>query len=371
MRLKIEYKKLVVISFIILTLTIHIFSIYSKAQTTERLHLNRVGFCDIEVGYDVRVGGDYAYVTNNDGLMIINISNPSKPEVIGEILSGGAIGVSVESNLVYIASVTNGLIIADVSDPTDPEIIGQYTAGGGAYRVTISGIYAYVCYFDNGFKILNISDTTDPVHVGEFSDTRSDALEVKGNYAYLANAEVGLKVIDISYPNTPNHVATIPQTGGANDIYITEDLLFLACWGAGVRVINISNPISPQILDSYNDNDGGEELGLVEKDGLLYVADNYGIELFNVSDPSSIVEIAERRSDVSAAHDIDVDDNYIYVAQGGGLLILKLSLVAENGSSDFLFYLIIIFVIVVVITAISSIVYLKIFRPRRGIQKET
>ena len=369
MRVKFEYKKLVVIAFFILALTVPILSINSKAQTNQNLYLNRVGFCDIEVGYDVQVVGDYAYVTNNDGMMVIDVSNPSNPETIGELLSGGSMGVDVESNLVYIATVSNGLIIADISSPTNPQQIGQYS--GAAYRIAVSGSYAYIGNFNGGFKIVNISDPTDPVLVGEYSDPRCDAIEIKDNFVYYANAEVGLRVIRVSDPSAPQLVATVSQTGGANDIHITDDLLFLGCWGAGIRVIDISNPTSPQMLDSYDDNDGGEELGVIEKDGLLYVADNYGVELFNVSNPNSIVEIAQRTSDVEAAHDIDVDDEYIYVAQGGGLLILEVSTTSDSGGSDFLLYLTIILVVVAVIAAISSVVYFKIFKPRKGIKEET
>jgi len=348
---KLEYKKLVVISFVILVLIIPLFLIDSKAQVTQRLYLNRVGFCDIEVGYDVQVQGDYAYVTNNDGLMIIDISNPSTPE----------------KKFTLFTSVSNGLIIADISSPTNPEQIGQYS--GAAYKIAVSGSYTYVGYFSGGFKIFNISDPTNPVLVGEYSDSRCDAVEIKDNFVYYANAEVGLRVINVSDPSTPQLVATVSQTGGANDIHITQNVLFLACWGAGIRVIDISTPASPQMLDSYNDNDGGEELGLIEKDGLLYVADNYGVEIFNVSNPNSIVEVGQRTSDVSAAHDIDVDDEYIYVAQGGGLLILEVGTTSEGGDSDFILYLIIILVVVAVIAVISIVVYFKVFKPRKAIEE--
>lgn len=363
MRLKLNCKKLIIISIVILTLTIPILSINSKAQTTQGLYLNRVGFCDIEVGYDIHVKDDYAYVTNNDGMMVINISDPSNPEKIGEILVGNSLGLAIESNLAYIASPSSGFSIVNISDPNNPVLVGQNSAGG-ALRVAVSGLYAYVCYFDAGFKIFNISNPTTPVLVGEFSDTRSDAIEIKENFAYFTNAEVGLKVINVSNASTPQLVASVSQTGGANDIHITNDLLFLACWGAGIRVIDISNPASPQTLDSYDDDDGGEELGVIEKDGLLYVADNYGIELFNVSNPNSIVEITQRTSDVIAAHDIDVDEDYIYVAQGGGLLILEISTTPENGNPDFLFYIIIV-VVIAAIASISSVVYFKVLRPKK------
>ena len=356
-------RKIIGMSFLLFMLLSLICSFNVQAQTSQSLYLNRVGFLDIEVGYDVHVVGNHAYVTNNDGLMIIDIHDPHNPQKVGEVLSGGALGVEIESNVAYIASVTGGFIITNVSNPSNPQLLGQNSVVG-AIRIAVLGSRAYVTYMGGGFKIFNISDLTDPVLLGEYSDTRSDAIEVKHNFAYFANAEVGLKVVNISNPNSPQLVTTMPQTGGANDIHITDDTLYLGCWGAGIRVIDISDPTSPLMLDSYDDNDGGEELGLVEKDDLLYVADNGGVELFNVSNPTSIVEIAERTSDVDAAHDIDVDGEYIYVALGGGLLILEVSTTPDS-DLGFIFYLVIILSVVAAVAVISILVYFKILKPRR------
>ena len=363
-------RKTLVSTLVLFMLVSSIFSFNVQAQTSQSLYLNRVGFLNIEVGYDVHVVGNYAYVTNNDGLMIIDIQDPHHPQKVGEVLSGGALGVVVESNIAYIASVTGGFIISNVSNPSNPQLIGQDSIGG-AIRIAVSDSCAYITYFGGGFKIFNISDLSNPAFLGEYSDTRSDAIEIKDNFVYFANAEVGLKVVNVSNPSTPQLVTTISQTGGANDLHITNDTLYLGCWGAGIRVIDISDPTSPLMLDSYVDTDGGEELGLVEKEGLLYVADNSGVELFNVSDSTSIVEIAERTSDVNAAHDIDVDEDYIYVALGGGLLILEVSSTPETDDSEFLFYLIIILGVSATVAVSSIVVYFKILKPRKRIQKST
>ncbi|TET58264.1 MAG: hypothetical protein E3J52_08940 [Promethearchaeota archaeon] len=61
--------------------------------------------------------------------------------------------------------------------------------------------------------------------------------------------------------------------------------------------------------------------------------------------------------------DIDVDDEYIYVALGGGLLILEVSTIPESGGSDFLPYIIMISVVVVVV-GISIVLYFKIFKKK-------
>ena len=79
-------------------------------------------------------------------------------------------------------------------------------------------------------------------------------------------------------------------------------------------------------------------------------------------------------SDVSAAHSIDVDDEYIYVAQGGGLLILKISTTPDTGATgsyilEILPYIIIIIIIiisvVIAVGGISIVLYFKIYRKKK------
>jgi hypothetical protein len=352
-------KKMLLIIFIVINNLI--FTVNTHAQTSQSLYLNRVGFCDIEVGYDVNVVGDIAYVTNNDGLILIDVENPQIPQIMGESLIGGSYGFIIEESKAYVASVPNGFTIIDISTPSNPTILGSDSTRG-ANKITVLNSYAYVSYLNGRLKIFNISDPSTPTLIGEYVDTRIDHVQIKDDIIYLSNPEVGLKVINVSNPLSPQFITTVSQTGGVNDVHITNNTLYLARWGNGVTSLDISNPIAPTLLDTINDNDGGEELGLVEKNKLLYVADNYGVELFNVTDPSSIIEIAERTEDVIAAHEIDVDDDYIYVAQGGGLLILEVSTTPEGG--DWLFYTIL--VSSVFATALISIIfYLRFIEKRK------
>ncbi len=65
--------------------------------------------------------------------------------------------------------------------------------------------------------------------------------------------------------------------------------------------------------------------GVVANSSYLFVADNYGVEAYNMSNPSSPVEIAEVTQGIGAAHDLDMDGQYVYVALGGGMEIFELS----------------------------------------------
>ena len=349
---RLSYISLLIFLFVSILISVSI-------QATQGLFLNRIGFCNVEVGYDVHVVGNKAYVTNNDGLMIINTQDPHNPNKVGELLIGGSTGFVINGSIAYIASVLSGFVIANVSNPVNPEIIGSDTTPG-ADKIAISGKLAYVSYAAGGFFVFNISIPESPQLIGSFSDTRSDDIQVKDEYVFFANAEKGLRVVNVADPSNPYLIQTLVQTSGANDIFISDNILYLARWGMGIKVFDITNPISPLALDSYDDDDGGEELGLVEKNALLYVADNSGVEVFNVSDPNSIFKVTPLTQDVDAAHDVDVDSRYIYVAMGGGLLILEVS--STLPGIEVLIYMILISAIVAVI---SIVIYYAVLRRKK------
>ena len=95
--------------------------------------------------------GDYAYVTTNQGLGVINISNPSNPQYLG-IVSGtnGYIleNLDVYENFLAIAAHEDGVLFYDISDPANPvevgfydtsELTGLYDGNWGTYAYLPSG----------------------------------------------------------------------------------------------------------------------------------------------------------------------------------------------------------------------------------------
>ena len=70
--------------------------------------------------------GNYVYVTSNQGVAIINISNPSNPQYLG-IVSGtnGDIleNLDVYENFLAVAAHEDGVLFYDISNPSDPEYI--------------------------------------------------------------------------------------------------------------------------------------------------------------------------------------------------------------------------------------------------------
>lgn len=114
--------------------------------------------------------------------------------------------------------------------------------------------------------------------------------------------------------------------------------MHVGCHGAGKRNFSLSNPTNPSLLRSLSEDDGGKAQGVVADDDFLYVADNYGVEAYNIGNSSSPIEIAEKTNGISAAHDLDIDNDYVHVALGGGLVILELNDVRTIYIPKFFYY---------------------------------
>ena len=57
--------------------------------------MNQVSTSKAGVGYGVFVGGSYAYVTNNDRIIVFNVEDPRHPKEVGRIQSGYTRGAFV------------------------------------------------------------------------------------------------------------------------------------------------------------------------------------------------------------------------------------------------------------------------------------
>ena len=95
-----------------------------------------------------------------EGLDIFEVNDPTKPKHLSHLnLEYAANDVYLEDNYAYVADSDNGLVIVDVSNPIEPKVVGHYYTGW-AEDVYIKDNYAYVAVGDNGLVILDINDPT-------------------------------------------------------------------------------------------------------------------------------------------------------------------------------------------------------------------
>ena len=283
--------------------------------------IRQVGRLDTGTAYDVRVQGDYAFVGNNDGLVIVDIHQPNRPRRAATIeLGEGAFGMYIEGDLAYISGGRDGFTIANVADPENPKILGTYPAGVGS--VCVRDSVAYVSHYQGQLNAIGVHDPANPTLLGSYEGGGMGTdVACLQDLVYLGVAEKGVVVLDGSDPSSLTRVTTVPRTQGAKNMEIVGDRLYLGCHGNGARILDISDPRSPRILATLSPS--GEAWGASGDNTHLWIADlQEGVELYDVRDPGQPRLIAQAEN--YAPHDITFAGGYAYLAdQDKGLVILE------------------------------------------------
>jgi len=263
--------------------------------------------------------GDFAYVTENTGMHVINISDINNPVEVGNITLGTStsqvLDIEVRGNYAYIAVLGDDeLEIVNISNHSNLVAVGNVTDAtklDQIHGINVSGNYVYCCAYAGGtggyLTLVNVSDPTNPVIEGSITSDANNYIkgshdvQVIGDYAYLAasnhNVDNDGRVTIINISNKSNPTVVSSLTGSElhriADIQVKGDYAFVGQFGYGdpvenryFRVINISNVSNPVLeggLAGYN-----MYIGYIHGD-LIYCADNRHdyITVINISTPTS------------------------------------------------------------------------------------
>ena len=118
----------------------------------------------------------YALVCDQEGVKAIDITSPGKPRFIADntVSVGKASDIYLARTYAYVAGRQEGLVIIDISDPERMERFTTYTAGGAindAHGVVVgaanASFYAYVADGVNGLRVIQLTSPRDtPGYLG-------------------------------------------------------------------------------------------------------------------------------------------------------------------------------------------------------------
>ncbi|MHB1037685.1 MAG: Ig-like domain-containing protein [Pirellulales bacterium] len=271
----------------------------------------------------VAVSGTLAYVADNVGLMIVDVSNPAAPTQVGR--AGAALDVAVSGTLAYVAAYSTGLVIYDVSNPAKPVRLGTYDTSDYARGVAISGTVAYVADSHAGLQIIDVTNPAAPVRIGGY-DTPGTAMDVaiSGTLAYIADDDTGLVILDVSDPAKPVRVGAFDAGGLAYGVAVSGTLAYVASNTAGLQIIDVGNPAAPVRLGGYAT--GSFTHGVAVAGTIAYAADwNAGLVIVDVGNPAKPVGLGAYATS-SRADGVLVSGTLAYVADDrAGLQIIDVS----------------------------------------------
>ncbi|HOC44034.1 MAG TPA: hypothetical protein PKJ99_13535 [Thermoanaerobaculales bacterium] len=244
------------------------------------------------------VSGDYAYLSDQSGLFIVDVADPSAPRVVGELrMANIASSIAVSGGYAYITwgqSRQGGLQVIDVSTPSSPVEVGHLGMPAYVTGVAVSGGHAYLTWdqlFEGGLSVIDVSTPAAPVEVGSI-DTPHDTtgVAVAGSYAYVANGRAGLQVIDVSAPSSPANVGSIDTPGHASDVVVSGSYAYVADGSGGLLVIDVSMPADPIPVATVDLEVDASHVAV--EGGYAYVASVWGgLRVIDIHAPSAPVEV--------------------------------------------------------------------------------
>lgn len=260
------------------------------------------------------------------GMSILNVSNPTAPQLIARsgIGNNDTKAFDVEGNLVYVADGANGLKIMNVSDLLDPSLINTWSNGLDMTDVLIDEDSAFISVQNSGIEVLNISNPLSLNKIGNWTNHGSPCKPVlKGSFLFAADEANGLEIIDFSLLSSPSKKATLNLHATPYSMQIRNDYLYMANGIDGLKIIDISDLYHPVLTNTVWGN--GSVIDVLLVDEYAFLGTTHGFEVVDVSNPVNPAFIYSWNEN-SAVSSIDINDGILYLSLGSnGVAIMNFS----------------------------------------------
>lgn len=267
-------------------------------------------------------------VDRNKGLHIIDNSEPTAPNPVSFLPVGGAVGLAVRNNILYINNYTD-LLAFDLSSPRAPQMISRTedvfqpygiftndlgnqglivdyieteqvrfidcTDPRGRSNVFWDGDIAFVNRASNDFAIAT-SESSSGNNTGggeQVGIGGSLARFTIANGTLYAVDESQLKTFGLANPSEPDFQGNVQLDWGVETIFPSGDELYIGT-NTGMHIMNIDDPLNPILLATMEHVRACDPV--VVNDGLAYVTLRGGtfcggftnqLEIVDVSNPSN------------------------------------------------------------------------------------
>ncbi|RKY91386.1 hypothetical protein DRQ15_05095 [candidate division KSB1 bacterium] len=276
----------------------------------------------------VFVKGNYSYVGTSVALLIFDISDSSKIELVGHLYNlGGFWDLTAEDSLVYGVG-GEGLRIIDVSNPANPIEVGSFGDEFTFINIFLSGYYAYIVEWGRGFKIVDVSNPKDPREIGSYAKMIYPwAVQVSKQYAFVTTMGQGLCIFDVSDPTNPELLTQVNPTTSSYALSVLDSCVYVSIREGGgksrIEAIDISDIANPRVVGFWK----GFCYSMYGFGNLLYLPSGASLRILDVSDPANPEEIGHYEG--VGYNDVHVVGHYAYVSyrtrRWTGLTILDVS----------------------------------------------
>lgn len=276
----------------------------------------------------ISVIDDTAYVPldgeDRVGVWTVDLSDPAWPEDAGFTETGAGTSRQLAADGDRLAiNHTSEFAVLDISDPANPVLGGrqeQPQSGVVTLKTADERLFVNDAVNDE-FRLYDLSDADSPARIGlhenpdgpgelEFemgADTPADRLDqvaipsryldftVDEDLVYLAASDLGVRMLDVSDPDTPDVIGELDLPDRAVRVTRNEDRLFVLGASTGnvdeltyaIHIVDITDRTNPRVMDTINGilSEPGIQAMTVSEDGeRLYLGLYDSLLVFDVGD---------------------------------------------------------------------------------------
>ena len=172
---------------------------------------------------NITLAGNYAYITTEKELVIVDLSTPLQPKITKQIPFDKPVAVAVQFLYAFVVD-HEGMHVLDIKELQSKgevaRIEGASVSLKHAHDIYIARTYAYVANGEDGIAIIDVERPEQPKLDQTFNAEGSlnDAHSIKiamtnaSLYAYVADGHNGLRVLQLTDPETmPNYAGFSPR----------------------------------------------------------------------------------------------------------------------------------------------------------------
>ena len=284
---------------------------------------------------DVEAFGDLAAVAvGTAGVVLLDASNRSAPVRVAQINTPGtAQSVAMEGDRLLVAD-GDGVVVVDVSDPSEPELIAETPLGAGARRVAAAAGVGYVGLDGRNVAVVDLRSGAeldrillpDDVHNvavagGELYVVTDSALHVFRDVAGGLE-ELGSTALPLA--STTFELRSLFVGGGLAHVGLPTGA------SPGYRTVDVSDPENPVLVGQPSTPQPAIHGIAANGSGLVIASTRFAnlprrnLSLFDASDPTETGALLTSFTTAGDATGVSVFGGLAYVADGtGGLQVVN------------------------------------------------
>jgi len=262
---------------------------------------------------EMKILENYLFIGGGEkSLVVYDITDPFQPQLQAErFFNGYPHDFKVRNDTLFIAAYHGGLVLMDIQNPRDPVLLNQYYLGDYTYGIELDGNYIYASAHQSGILVIDMSPGDSPQIIGQYPNMGSARQTQLIDGDLLALDGFGyLKFLDMRDRTQPVEVWTLPLEFNSLHMSIEDDLVFMANWNYGVKVVRLDGKSGAEILGVIKCHNVCQSLA-ISGDRLLAAVNAGGLGVFD----HDLKPIAAPGFEIEGAcREIKVSDNKGFVS---------------------------------------------------------